>query len=97
MYIINSFLPSIQPLAATLTLSSAMKSKSTSQVLTLCKQFPLLAGAALVLVGGSLARALHAQRHAGAFLRRHPGPGGVEGHHHVLLVAVGGLGESADQ
>ena len=64
---------------------------------TLCEQFPLLAGAALVLVGGALARALHAQRHAGALLGRHPGPGGVEGHHHILLVAVGGLSESADQ
>ena len=46
-----------------------------------------------------LARAVHAQRHAGALLRRHPGSGPetVEGHHHVLLVAVGRLGESAEQ
>ena len=78
---------------------NSMGSMIPDHTQTLCEQFPLLAGAALMLVGWALTRALHAQRHAGALLGRHPGPGpgGVEGHHHVLLVAVSCLCEPADQ
>ena len=64
----------------------------------LCEQFPLFAGAALVLVCWALTRPVHAEGDTGALLRRDPGPGVAEAHHHVLLVAVPGhLCEPTDQ